>query len=216
MSIITEARLTAFLPALPNIAIWTRALEEAMDRFEITTPERSAAFLAQVAHESGDFQRLIERLNYTAKRLMTVWPKRFPTIERATEYENQPEKLANYVYAKRLGNGDVLSGDGWRYRGRGLLQLTGRANYESAGRALDLPLVTAPELLEQPTAAALAAAHFWRSRGLNELADDHNDDNDDADFVRISVIINGGRVGLDHRRTCWARAKVALTETLTV
>ena len=216
MSIITEARLTAFLPALPNIVIWTRALDEAMDRFEINTPHRTAAFLAQIAHESGDFRRLVESLNYTGSRLMKVWPKRFATLEKANEYARQPEKLANYVYAKRLGNGDVDSGDGWRYRGRGLIQLTGRANYQSAGRALSRPFEAQPELLEEPEGAALTAAHFWQSRGLNELADDRNEDNDDADFVRISVIINGGRVGLEHRRAGWARARVALAEAVHV
>jgi putative chitinase len=216
MSIITEARLTAFLPNLPNVAVWTRALDEVMERFEITTPERTAAFLAQIAHESGDFRRLVESLNYTASRLMKVWPKRFPTLEKAAEYARQPEKLANYVYAKRLGNGDVASGDGWMYRGRGLIQLTGRANYQSAGRALSRPFEAQPELLEEPESAALTAAHFWQSRGLNELADDRNDDSDDADFVRISVIINGGRVGLPERRESWARAKVALTQAMDV
>jgi predicted chitinase len=119
MSIITEARLTAFLPTLPNVAIWARALDEAMERFEINTPERMAAFLAQIAPESGEFRRLVESLNYTGSRLMKVWPKRFQTLEKANEYARQPEKLANYVYAKRLGNRDVASGDGWRYRGRG-------------------------------------------------------------------------------------------------
>lgn len=216
MSIITEARLTAFLPNLPNVMIWTRALDDAMERFEINTPERTAAFLAQIAHESGDFRRLVESLSYTANRLMKVWPRRFPTLEKAQEYARQPEKLANYVYAKRLGNGDVASGDGWLYRGRGLIQLTGRANYQSAGRALDRPFEAQPELLEDPVDAALTAAHFWQSRGLNQLADDRNDDNDDEDFVRISVMINGGRVGLTERRASWARAKLALTDAVGV
>jgi putative chitinase len=147
---------------------------------------------------------------------MKVWPKRFPTLEKAQEYARQPEKLANYVYAKRLGNGDVDSGDGWRYRGRGLIQLTGRANYQSAGRALSRPFEAQPELLEDPAEAAMSAAHFWQSRGLNELADDRNDDNDDADFVRISVIINGGRVGLPERRESWAKAKAALIDAVGV
>ena len=96
-------------------------------------------------------------------------------MEAATPYAHQPEKLANYVYARRLGNGDIASGDGWRFRGRGLLQTTGRGNYRSTGRALGLDLEAEPELLQQPGPAALAAAHFWSSRGLNELADDRND-----------------------------------------
>ncbi len=141
---------------------------------------------------------------------MRVFSKRFPTLEKATAYAHQPEKLANYVYAERLGNGDVASGDGWRYRGRGLLQITGRANYRSSEEALDLPLEQQPELLQDPVTAALAAGHFWKSHGLNALADDKNDDNDDDDFVRISILIAGGREGLPSRQRYWARAKAAL------
>ena len=210
MSLLTEARLAAFLPKLDNVPTWTAALDTAMDRFEINSPERAAAFLAQIACESGECRRLTEKLNYSAKRLMAVWPKRFTTLEKAMAYENQEEKLANYVYAKRLGNGDEASGDGWRFRGRGLLQITGRANYRATGVALGLPLETNPELLDQPDTAALSAAEFWQSHRLNELADDRNDDEDDEDFVTISIIINGGRTGLEDRRRYWARAQAAL------
>jgi putative chitinase len=209
MSLLTEARLAAFLPNLNNVPVWTAALDEAMDRFEIDSPERTAAFLAQIACESAECRRLTEKLNYTAKRLMAVWPKRFTTLEKAAAYEFQEEKLANYVYAKRLGNGDEASGDGWRYRGRGLLQITGRANYRASGLVLGLPLELNPELLEQPDTAALSAAQFWQSHRLNELADDRNDDDDDEDFVTISIIINGGRTGLEERRRYWARARAA-------
>ena len=205
--LITDDRLKSFLPRLVELTAWTAALNEAMTRFEIASPERAAAFLAQIAHESAECSRLVENLSYSAKRLMDVWPKRFPTLERALPYERQPEKLANYLYAKRLGNGDTTTGDGWRFRGRGLLQVTGRANYHAIGLALDLPLDTEPELLSQPHAAALSAGHFWKSRGLNELADDRNDDDDDEDFVRISVTINGGRAGLESRQRYWAKAK---------
>lgn len=208
--VFTESHLTAFLPNALQAAAWTAALSAAMDRFEINSAPRIAAFLAQVAHESAELRRVVENLNYSAKGLMRVWPKRFPTLEKALEYERQPEKLANYVYAKRLGNGDGASGDGWRFRGRGLLQITGRGNYRSCGRALELPLENEPERLETPDVAALAAAQFWHARGLNELADDRNDDNDDEDFVRISVIINGGRVGLAERRKYWERARLAV------
>lgn len=196
----TESHLKTFLPNALQAAAWTVALTAAMERFEINSSARIAAFLAQIAHESGELRRVVENLNYSASGLTRVWPRRFPTIEKATQYARQPEKLANYVYAKRLGNGDEASGDGWRFRGRGLLQITGRGNYRSSGRALDLALEAEPELLEAPATAALAAAQFWSVRGLNELADDRNDDNDDEDFVRISVIINGGRVGLPDRR----------------
>ena len=208
--IITENQLRTFLPTLKNSTTWTTALNTAMVRFDISSRERAAAFLAQVAHESAEFQRLIERLSYSATRLMAVWPKRFPTLELARRYERQPERLASYVYANRIGNGDAASGDGWRFRGRGILQITGRGNYRTCGQALGLPLETQPELLESAEPAALAAAQFWQSRGLNQLADDRSDDNDDEDFVRISVLINGGRAGLPARRAYWARAKAAL------
>lgn len=127
--------------------------------------------------------------------MLKVWPKRFPTPEKAAEYERNPEKLANYVYASRLGNGDTTSGDGWRFRGRGLIQVTGRGNYRSVRSGIGLDLEASPELLEQSEAAALSAAFFWKSHGLNELADDRNDDNDDEDFVTITVRINGGKEG---------------------
>jgi putative chitinase len=208
--VITAAQLTAFLPGIQNVPVWTAALNAAMNRFEITTPARAAAFLAQTAHESGEFRRLVENLNYSAAGLCRTWPNRFATLDIAKPYERNPELLANYVYAKRLGNGDVSSGDGWRFRGRGLIQLTGRGNYRSCGAAVVLPLEVEPERLETPDAAALAAAQFWQSRGLNHLADDQNDDNDDEDFVAITRIINGGTAGLTARRTYWARAKIAL------
>jgi len=207
----TEPQLRAFLSAAPRLDVWCPALNTAMSRFQIDSVARAAAFLAQVAHESNEFRNLVENLNYSAGRLMAVWPKRFPTLEAATPYERQPEKLANYVYASRLGNGDSASGDGWQFRGRGLLQITGRGNYRSTGLGIGLPLETEPERLETPDVAALAAAQFWQSRGLNELADDRNDDNDDEDFVRICTTINGGRTGLDERRQYWERAKTALT-----
>ncbi len=210
MADITSAQLAAFLPALARADEWLAALNTAMDRFEISTPRRAAAFLAQVAHESGEFKTLVENLNYSVKGLMATWPNRFPTLESAQPYERQPERLANYVYAKRLGNGDVATGDGWRFRGRGLLQTTGRGNYQACGTAIALALIDQPELLETPPAAALAAAQFWQSRGLNHLADDENDDNDDEDFIAITKAINGGTLGLKSRQQYWARAKAAL------
>ena len=210
MASLEGAQLTAFLPTLARVDVWTPALNAAMERFEITTPYRAAAFLAQVAHESAEFSRLTENLSYTAARLCAVWPNRFPTLQAAQPYERNPELLANYVYARRLGNGDAASGDGWRFRGRGLIQLTGRGNYRSCGVALALALESEPERLESPVGAALAAAQFWQSRGLNHLADDQNDDNDDEDFVKITKIINGGTAGLKSRQQYWARARMVL------
>jgi len=206
---VTEQALRTFLPTLTGHAAWIVPLNAACDRFFISTPQRQAAFLAQLAHESGGLRRLEENLNYSAARLMAVWPKRFPTLEFASTFERQPEKIANFVYANRIGNGPVESGDGWRYRGRGLIQLTGRSNYRSTGAVLDLPLEAQPDLLLEREHAAMAAAQFWQSRGLNELADHNDADNDDEDFVRISVRINGGRAGLTERRELWAKAREA-------
>jgi putative chitinase len=208
--VITEAQLKQIMPTSSNTAVWIKALNEAMERFEINTPYRGAAFLAQIAHESGELGRLVENLNYSAKRLMQVWPSRFSTLAKAQHYEHNPEKLANYVYADRLGNGDEASGDGWKFRGRGLIQVTGRGNYQTAAKALGLALGQQPELLEQPGPAALSAAQFWQSHGLNEFADDRNNENDAADFVTISIRINGGRAGLNERKRYWQKAKSVL------
>lgn len=207
---LTARQLTLIMPACTAPEEWSAALNPAMARFEIVNAGRMAAFLAQIGHESGQLNRLAENLNYSAKRLMQVWPGRFPTLEKALPNERNPEKLAGYVYAKRLGNGDEASGDGWRYRGRGLIQLTGRGNYRAAAGGIGLPLEEQPDLLVQPEAAALSAAWFWKSHGLNELADDNNDDNDLEDFRTISKRINGGTVGLKERMTLWERAKRVL------
>ncbi len=210
MADLTADQFRQIVPKCKTPNLWTPALSLAMGRFEINTPSRTAAFLAQIAHESAELNRLVENLNYSALGLTKTWPKRFPTLQKAQEYERNPERLANYVYANRLGNGDPASGDGWHFRGRGLIQVTGRGNYRSVGQGIDLQLEAMPELLEEPEAAALSAGYFWKSRGLNELADDRNDDNDDEDFVAITVLVNGGRAGLAERRAFWERAKGVL------
>ncbi len=204
---LTAARLQTLMPLCPDPKGWVSPLNGAMKRFEINTPARAAAFLAQAAHESGELRWLVERLGYSAPRLMAVWPRRFPTLAIAQGYANAPERLANFVYANRLGNGDAASGDGWRYRGRGIFQITGRGNYRRIGEALGLPLEDEPARVEQPEVAALTAAQFWQSRGLNELADDRSDDNDGADFETICVLVNGGREGLASRRAYWDAAR---------
>jgi putative chitinase len=158
------------------------------------------SFLAQTGYESAQYNRLSESLYYkTALRLMAVWPKRFPTQDSAAPYVANEEKLANFVYANRLGNGDVDSGDGFRFRGRGIIQITGRSNYTDAGTALGVDLSSDPDLLLDKNTAAMAAAWFWSSRGLNALADDMTDDNDLEDFTEITKRINGGTVGIQDR-----------------
>lgn len=210
MFVLNVAQLQAIMPRARTPDVWIDPLNEALARFDIDSPHRIAAFLAQIAHESGELRRVTENLSYSAARLVAVWPNRFPTLAAARPFERNPEALANRVYANRLGNGPPSSGDGWRFRGRGLLQITGRGNYRSCGEALGIDLEAEPELLERPGIAAAAAAQFWKSRGLNELADDRNDDDDDADFVRITVIINGGKNGLKDRREFWERARGVL------
>jgi putative chitinase len=147
-------------------------LRAAFERFHIDTRARMAAFIAQAAHESANFTRLEELLYYrTAERLIAVWPRRFAGLGDAAHFIRNPQALANRVYANRLGNGDEASGDGWRYRGRGIFQLTGRANYLAAGVSLGVDYKTSPEVVALPPDAAMTAGWYWATTRLNELAD---------------------------------------------
>lgn len=156
-----------------------------IDQFGLTKPARVAAFVAQAAHESARFTRLVENLNYTSPgRIMAIWPRRVPTPAAAAPLVGNPQALADRVYADRLGNGDEDSGDGWRYRGRGIFQITGRANYRDAGAALGLDIENDPDMLAQPEAACASAAWFWNKHGCNELIDRSN-------FDGTTLVING-------------------------
>lgn len=179
---------------------WASPLTKAMDRFGIDSPLRQAMFIAQVGHESGGFKALTENLNYSAERLVAVWPHRFSAAS-AAAVARKPEQVANVVYANRMGN--TQAGDGWRYRGRGLVQLTGRQNYTRAAAALGLPLVDNPDLLAEPEAAAMAAAWYWADRGLNTWADLN-------DVTTVTRKINGGLTGLADRQSRLAVARKAL------
>jgi len=182
---------------------WINYLNPAMTKFEIDTPKRIAAFLAQSAHESSELRVLVENLKYSDDDLMRIWPKRFPTTDFAKKYDKDPEKIANYIYANRLGNGPTSSGDGWNFRGRGIFQTTGKYNYLKVGKALNLPLDTNPEYLEEPGYAALSAGFYWENNRLNEFADKNNEEN----FIKLTIKINGGKIGLDSRLTYWKKAK---------
>ena len=185
---ITQQQLLQILPnAGPVAGVFVSALNDAMARFKIEGRLRVAAFLAQVGHESGQLRTLVENLNYSAEGLIKTWPKRFNLLT-ATTVARKPEQIANIVYASRMGNGPAVTGDGWRYRGRGLIQVTGWVNYHACGSALSLDLLSKPELLEQPVYAALSAAWWWSKHGLNELADAGR-------FQDISSIINTGKPG---------------------
>ncbi len=177
-------------------------LNTAMQEFSINTPLRQAAFIAQTAHESIGYTATKENLNYSAAALTATWPTRFQP-EVAAMYARQPEKIANRAYGGRLGNGDEASGDGWRYRGRGIIQITGKSNYRECGAGLGLNLVATPELLEEQSNAFRSGAWFWDSRTLSPLADV-------GDFLAITKKINGGTNGLADRERYYALAKVAL------
>jgi putative chitinase len=171
---------------------WLDPLNETFERYKINTPLRQAAFIGQCGHECANFKILEENLNYRAETLIRIWPKRFPTLEFAKQYEKNPKKIANSVYANRMGNRDEASGDGYRFRGRGCLQTTGSANYYHAGQALGVDLIMEPDLLSTPKYAALAAGFFWDTHKLNQLADVR-------DYVAMTKKINGGTIGLQDR-----------------
>ena len=171
---------------------WVPALNDAFTRFQIVTPNQQAAFIGQCGHECGNFRVLEENLNYRAATLMKLWPKRFPTLEIANAYAGNPRKIANMVYASRMGNRDEASGDGYRFRGRGCIQLTGHANYFHAGKALGVDFVAQPDLAATPKYAALTAAWFWATHNCNQLAEAGN-------WVALTKRINGGTLGLDDR-----------------
>jgi putative chitinase len=180
------------LKALHIDSKWVDPLNETFKRFDILTPRQQAAFIGQCGHECGHFKMLEENLNYRAETLMKLWPKRFPSLEFAKQYERNPKKIANSVYANRMGNRDEASGDGYRFRGRGCIQLTGSANYFHAGKALGVDFVMQPELVATPQYAALTAGFFWNTQRLNALAEVLN-------HTALTKKINGGTIGLDDR-----------------
>lgn len=173
-------------------AEWVDALNETFARFNLTTNNQKAMFIGQCSHESGNFRLLQENLNYKAATLMKLWPKRFPTLEVANQYAGNARAIANKVYADRMGNRDEASGDGYRFRGKGLVQLTGHSNHFHAGKALGVDFVMQPDLVATPKYAALTAGWFWETHKLNPPADA-------LDYTKVTKIINGGTIGLEDR-----------------
>jgi putative chitinase len=171
---------------------WVDALNQTFDRFGINTPRQQAAFIGQCGHECGKFKVLEENLNYRAATLMKLWSKRFPTLDIANEYAGKPQKIANKVYASRMGNRDEASGDGYRFRGRGCVQLTGSDSYFHAGKALGVDFWANPDLVATPQYAALTAGWFWSTHNCNNLAEA-------ADWLGLTKKINGGTIGFDDR-----------------
>ena len=182
--------LEAQLLALGIEGKWFEPLQETFEKYQINTPKRQACFIGQCMHESGGFKFLKENLNYSAKALMATWPSRFPDADTAEKYARQPEMIANKVYSGRMGNTE--DGDGAKFIGRGLIQLTGKDNYKAFGEAIGEDLVSTPQLVEEPRYAALSAGWFWNKRGLNALADV-------MDVETMSKRINGGTIGMADR-----------------
>lgn len=177
---------------------WITPLQDTFQKYDISTPQRVAMFIAQIAHESGNFHWLEENLNYSIKGLQIVFPSYFPTIQLAEEYARQPEKIADRVYANRNGNKDEASGDGWKFRGRGCIGLTFKDNYMnfSAHYFNDYRLVNDPSPVSQPELATMSAGWFWWIHDLNIQADKGN-------IERCTKIINGGLNGYSDRVNKW-------------
>ena len=199
---------------------WLQPLIETCVEFEINTEQRVAAFLAQTSHESGGYTMLIENLNYRAATLAACWPNRFAELgpnkkpkrdakgaliptKVALSIEKKPELIANMVYSSRMGNGPPQSGEGWKYRGRGLKQLTGKDNYKRCGDALNLDLVNNPDLLLEPMPAARSAGWFWKVNNLSPLADA-------SDIKGMTKKINGGFIGLEARQALFDKIMAAI------
>ena len=171
---------------------WVAPLNETFTKFVIATPRQQAGFIGQCSHECGNFRILEENLNYRAETLMKLWPKRFPTLEFAKQYEKNPKRIANSVYSNRMGNRDEASGDGYRFRGRGCIQLTGHAGYYHAGQDLGVDFVKDPDLVATPKYAAMTAGWFWSTHNCNTLAEN-------GDWTGLTKKINGGVIGLADR-----------------
>ena len=173
------------------------AFNETFERFGILTPLQQASWIGQCGHECGNFRIMEENLNYRAATLLKLFPKTPKrawgfTPEEAAAYEKQPKRIANRIYSNRMGNRDEASGDGWRFRGSGFLQLTGHSNFYHAGKALGVDFVMEPELVRTPKYAAQTAGWFWQTHKINQHADGR-------DFVTMTKRINGGTIGLDDR-----------------
>jgi len=209
MSLITEAQLAVMIPTNKEVGAWCAALNEMLPKYGITTDKRIAGFISQCAHESMDFRVLEENLNYKEATLLKVFPRYFgPGKENAAEYAGKPEKIANYVYMdKNRSKGGALGNhkenDGFAMRGKGLKQVTGRANHEAFGKTVGMTAEEAAEYLMTKKGALESALWFWGSRKLNDVADT-------GDVVKLTKIINGGDIGLADRQARYAKAMAAL------
>ena len=199
----TKEKLAKIIPSNPYIDYWHSALEMILPDYDINTIPRVSAFLAQTAHESGGYKFLKENLNYRAVTLRKVFPKYFPTDELANKYAQKPEMIANRVYGGRMGNGAESTGDGFKYCGRGLIQLTGKSNYTKFAESIETPLEEIPEYLATFEGAIQSACWFWEENNLNQWADK-------GDILTLTKRINGGTIGLNDRIKHYEHAKHVL------
>lgn len=202
MTTLTLNQLKQLIPKNPYVDHWHSALAQLLPDYEINTPQRIAAFVAQCAHESGGFTTIRENLNYRWQTLRKIFPKYFPSDESAQQYasmHNKQEAIANRVYANRMGNGDEASGDGYRFCGRGLIQLTGRDNYSWFAASLGITPEQASEYMETFEGAAQSACWFWETNNLNQWADA-------GDILTLTKRINGGTIGLEDRQKHYQHA----------
>jgi len=203
---LTLAQLQQLLPRNPYVVQWHNALSQLLPDYNIDTAKRIAAFIAQCSHESAGFTALKENLNYRAASLRKIFPKYFPDDQIAEYYANRPDKqiaIANRVYANRMGNGDETSGDGYKFCGRGLIQLTGKDNYSWFAASLEISVEEASEYLQTFEGAAQSACWFWDTNNLNQFADSD-------DILTLTKRINGGTIGLEDRKMHYEHAKHVL------
>jgi putative chitinase len=201
---ITKQQVEQLLHGNPDIDEWSSAMSLLFPKYEINTPARIAGFVAQCGHESQNFKTLEENLNYSAEGLNKIFLKYFVKAGRdAQAYHRQPEKIANIVYAGRMGNGDTASGEGWKFRGRGVIQLTGKDNYSRFAKHVGKSIDETIEYLKTKQGALESACWFWETNGLNEIADS-------GDIVAMTKRINGGTIGLDDRKKHYEHALAVL------
>jgi putative chitinase len=196
---ITQQQLGQCIGNNPYLENWAEALNKILPEYEINTPERVAAFIAQAAHESDGFTALHENLNYRPETLRKVFPRYFPDDATAAQYAHNPEMIANRVYANRMGNGNEASGDGFRYCGRGLIQLTGHDNYQAFADSISTDITQIPAYLQTFEGAVQSACWFWENNNLNQYADS-------GDILAMTKRINGGTNGLEDRQSRYNQA----------
>lgn len=204
MEFLTEEKLAEIIPQVRNLSAWYKALQDILPKYKINTKERVVGFLSQCVYESRGFTELEENMNYSAQRLVEVFPNHFANGERnPNKYAHNPSRIANVVYANRLGNGTPDTGDGWSYRGRGIIQLTGKSNYEAFAQAVNRSLNDAVTYIQTPEGAIEAAAWYWDSRHINDYADMQ-------DVVAMTHKVNGGTHGLSEREVLYTNISVIL------